>query len=164
MIPRTRLATPADLPYIDMLRRRESEALGFLPLSAYERIVCGASAHRLWIVEAEGDRVGFLYASPGGTGRALPIVQVAVQQDARRLAYASALVSEAECYAVQLQRPAVGLKVAQDLESTTFWTALGYRLLGMEAGGARRGRVMEVRRKLLRTMLEYWAPVPLDGG
>lgn len=154
-----RRATLADLAYVDMLRRRESESLGFLPLRCYEEVVSGAMPnHRLWLAEASGDPVGFLYASPGDVGRALRVIQVCLQPDARRIEYGTALIAEAERYAVQLQRPAVGCHVAQDIEARAFWDALGYRVISLIDGGQRRQRVLESRARLLPVALEPASP------
>jgi GNAT superfamily N-acetyltransferase len=145
-----RRASLADLSYVDMLRRRESESLGFLPLRCYEEVVCGASPrHRLWLAEVSGDPVGFLYASPGDVGRALRVIQVCLQPDARRIEYGTALVAEAESYARHLQRSGVACHVAEDIEARVFWDALGYETRGVVIGGARRRRVLEDRYKPL---------------
>jgi GNAT superfamily N-acetyltransferase len=149
----------SDVPYIDALRRREADAIGFLPLVVYEWVAGGSGApwkkeSRLWLAEANGDRVGFLYLTPGSPGGVAHIGQVCVQADARRLDYATALVERAEHHARLTQRGAVAARVATDLEATAFWDALGYRLTGYEEGGRRRGRVLERRHKPLPLPLE----------
>lgn len=148
-----RPATPDDLSYIVSLGKREYEAIGFIPASRYESIITGVGdvrpSHRLWIAEENGDRVGFLYATPGEAGGSLKVVQVCVQEDARRLEYGAALVSEAERHAVRVQRGAVSLTVAVDLDASLFWEAEGYRLASVDRGGKRRGRLLERRYKRL---------------
>jgi ribosomal protein S18 acetylase RimI-like enzyme len=100
-------------------------------------------------VEANGDRVGFLLLTTGKFAGAAKVIQVAVQQDARRHEYASALIAEAESLAIAASRTGISLAVAEDLEATAFWDALGYQLRFRYAGGQRRGRVLERRYKLL---------------
>lgn len=152
-----RLADPIDVTYIVSLAKRESEAIGFLPASRYEAITTRIGdvrpSHRLWIAEAGGDRVGFLYATPGLPGGSVKVVQVCVQEDARRLEFGAALVNEAEAYAYQIQRAAVSLAVAADLEASRFWDAEGYGLIRVDTGGKRRGRLLERRYKQLSSGL-----------
>lgn len=149
-----RPATLDDVTYITSLGKREFEAIGFISASAYEGAIVRDSLYarpnnRIWIADADGDPVGFLYATPGRMGSSLKVVQVCVQDDARRLEFGSALVAEAERYADVIQRSGVSLRVATDLEASRFWEAEGYGLLGLEAGGKRRGRVLERRYKRL---------------
>jgi len=151
-IAAVRRADASDLPYIVSLAQREYEAIGFLPASRYEGLVNGTSdrpSHRLWIAEAHGDRVGFLYATPGQAGGSLKVVQVCIQGDARRLEFGAALVAQAERHAMRTQRGAVSLAVAADLEASRFWEAEGYRLARVDRGGKRRGRLLERRYKRL---------------
>jgi GNAT superfamily N-acetyltransferase len=158
-----RLATLADLTYIDQLRRRESESIGFISRSGYEGVLSGYDERegcrrngRIWLATVNADPVGFAYATPGGTGRSVKVVQVCIQRDARRIEYGSALVAEVEAWAEQLQRPAVSCRVATDLDATAFWDALGFELHGHEQGGSRRGRVLERRHKPLPGL---WLPI-----
>jgi GNAT superfamily N-acetyltransferase len=155
-------ATLADIPYVDGLRRRESGTLGFLPLAAYEKIVTQTQHHgdRLWIAVAAGDPVGFLYASPGRVGAAVRVIQVCTQPDARRREYAAALMARAERMADRLQRPAVSARVGADLEARAFWDALGYAIVALEPGGARRRRLLEVRMRPRPGALMGTAPAP----
>lgn len=156
-----RRAGVADLAYIDQLRRRESEAIGFLSRSAYEGVLAGWDDRegcrrngRIWLAEVNAEPVGFVYATPGAEGRPAKVIQVCIQPDARRIEYGSALVAEVERWAEQLQRPGVSCRVATDLEATEFWSALGFELRGHEAGGSRRGRVLERRYKPLRGLFD----------
>jgi GNAT superfamily N-acetyltransferase len=153
----TRRAMLRDIPFLLDLARRESENLGFLPAGTYEGAVSRTAQHarpndRLWVAEVNADLVGFMYATPGDVGGTLKVVQVCMRPDARRFAYASALVAEAEAHATALQRMGVGLRVATDIDATLFWDALGYQVRDVVRGGARRQRVLERRYK------------PLPGG
>ncbi len=144
-----------DLPYIDHVTRAENyrtAALGFIPTVVYEGVITGQGSaprptSRLWIAEVNHDQVGFLYLTPGLLGASAKIVQVAVQEDARRNEYATALAAEAESYAAGLFRPGISCAVATDLEAGKFWDALGYELRRIEQGGRRRDRQLERRVK-----------------
>jgi N-acetylglutamate synthase-like GNAT family acetyltransferase len=141
-----RRATLADLPYIDGLRRKESESLSFLPLSAYEREIEGG---KVTVAEENGDLVGFLYATHNkGVAR---VYQVAIQEDARRMERASLLVESAQEDTDWL----ISLRCASDLDAVDFWGALGFELTDKEGAKPpqwksrestrftnRRGRVM----------------------
>jgi GNAT superfamily N-acetyltransferase len=136
----TRLARLADVSYVEWLRGKERDALGFMTVAAYEGVVTQQGLYRrpnarLWLAEVDGTAVGFLYATPGQAGGSLKIVQVALQRDARRQEYGTALVREAEAWAQRLQRPGVACRVRVDLEACAFWEALGYGLIGHERGG-----------------------------
>lgn len=155
---RVRRGVPSDLTYVEALRRRESEAIGFLPLSLYEDTLARSARrrwHMLWLAEADGDRVGFLLLTTGRLGGALHVLQLAIQEDARRREYGAALLAEAERTATALQRAGVSARVAADLEATAFWAAMGYELRGLLCGGQRRGRILESRYKRLACGL--WA-------
>jgi GNAT superfamily N-acetyltransferase len=147
-------ATVADLRYIVSLAKREYEAIGFIPSSRYEGTVtrCGEHARPgawLWIAEAEGEPIGFALGSNGVPGGSVKVLQLCVQEDARRLDFGTAIVTEAEAVAGAIQRPGVSLAVAADLEASRFWEANGYGLLRLEEGGRKRKRVLERRYKRL---------------
>jgi GNAT superfamily N-acetyltransferase len=153
-----RPATLADLQFLVDQGRKEFECIGFLSSSCYEGIILGRyeSASRsfnvngrLWIAEVNADQVGFLYASAGRYAGAARIVQVCVRSDARRIDYGQALVSEAESWAAGQHRTAVGCHVATDIDAGAFWDALGYPTRALIDGGAKRGRRLESRYRLL---------------
>lgn len=79
-----------------------------------------------------------------------------MRRDARRIEYGQALVQQAERWAADQHRTAVGCRVATDLEAGAFWDALGYPCRGLLPGGTRRGRVLESRYRLLDSGL--WRP------
>lgn len=118
-----RRATLADIPYIEHLRRKESEAVGFIPVQRYEMEIDGRRHGSILLAIENGDPVGFLYATHNCTG-VTHIQQVAVQEDARRADRATALVN-----AAQKERDwLISLRVAADLEAVGFWAALGFEL------------------------------------
>lgn len=133
-----RRATLEDLKFIDDLRRRESDAVGFVPLIRYEQEVSGARNGRLWVIEENVDPVGFAFVTFGhGLAR---IQQIAVREDARRMERATSLVKAAAAEARVRGLRELGCRVADDLESNAFWEALGFSAVGNVAGGLRRNR------------------------
>ena len=119
-----RKATLADLQYIEHLRRRESEAVGFIPIQRYEMEIDGRRGGDVIVVEEHTDLVGFVYATHNQAGVS-HIQQIAIQEDARRMERATALVEA-------ITKPTdwlVSLRCAADLEATQFWEALGFDLL-----------------------------------
>ena len=118
-----RKATLSDLKYVEHLRRLEGEAVGFIPYQRYEMEVDGRRGGSIYLAWENGDPVGFVYATHNRTG-VTHIQQVAVQEDARRMERATALVE-----AAQKERDwLVTLRCAADLEATHFWEALGFIL------------------------------------
>src|SRR3990167_3943595 len=80
-----------DLKYLDSLRKKESESLGFIPMQRYEMEVNGERHGSLYLAWDNGDPTGFIYATHSGRGTS-HIIQVAIQEDARRKERATALV------------------------------------------------------------------------
>lgn len=119
-----RRATLKDIVYVDSLRRKESEAIGFIPWRRYEMEITGERQGSILLAIENNDPVGFLYATHNRSG-VTHIQQVAIQEDARRVERATALVNA-------VQRPTdwlISLRCAADLEATEFWKALGFELL-----------------------------------
>lgn len=117
------LATLEDLPYIEHLRRKESEAIGFIPQQRYEMEINGERKGLLLVAKENNDYVGFLYATRNQAG-VTHIQQIAIQEDARRMERATALVNAAV-------RPVdwlVSLRCAADLDAVHFWESLGFEL------------------------------------
>ena len=119
-----RRATLQDLPYIEHLRRIESEAVGFIPIQRYEMEIEGSRHGSVLVCLENNDHVGFLYATHNQAG-VTHIQQIAIQEDARRMTRASALVRAAQTPRDYL----ISLRCAADLEATKFWEVLGFQLL-----------------------------------
>lgn len=133
-------ATQHDLPYIESLRRKEGSALGFIPASVYEqtatRMLSTTDANpryrwlymRLLVVEDNGDLTGFCLCS--FATEIARILQIVVQEDARRWYRATLMADEVEREAVKRHKNAISCRVAMDLESNFYWRALGYTPVG----------------------------------
>lgn len=164
----TRVAKGSDYTYVEMLRRREDDALGFIPKDRYlsvleERPSCGRDRwryERLWLADDDGEPTGFCYAAfPARTGVA-KLWQVCVQEDARRWHRALLLVKRAEAEATRRGLRAVEARVAADLEANLFWRAAGYEATGTDVSTflarekAQSGRLLVVYRKTLPEPLQ----------
>lgn len=127
-------AVPADWLYIDSLRKREGNALGFIPKDAYLAIMENrpirekdARIHltnRVLVTTDNDDLTGFVYASFARVWAS--IFQIVVQEDARRWARALLMADEIEAEAKRRGCWGVKCRVAYDLESNSFWRAIGY--------------------------------------
>ena len=125
-------AIPADLPAIDSLRKKEGDALGFIPIGAYQSVTMKAPVDGRWrhlhsrlvILIDNGDITGFCYASYAGT--TAKIFQIVVRQDARRWHRAMMLEGAINADATHYGKEAITCRVAFDLESNFFWRAIGY--------------------------------------
>tara|TARA_R100001377_G_scaffold82000_1_gene61933 strand:- start:1242 stop:1781 length:540 start_codon:yes stop_codon:yes gene_type:complete len=121
-----------DFAYIDSLRKKEGSALGFLPKDAYtsvleKRRVADRNRWRyqkIWVTEDNGDLTGFCYAS--FHKNPATIIQIVVQEDARRWQRAIMLESEVEKETKERQLWSIKCRVAYDLESNWYWKAIGY--------------------------------------
>jgi hypothetical protein len=125
-------AEPGDFAYIDSLRKKEGNALGFIPKAVYEGILgrCNADGRNRWrysdilVTVDNRDLTGFCLVSYSGD--MAKIFQIVVQQDARRWHRALMMAEEVERQALEHGKRGVTCRVAFDLESNWFWRAIGY--------------------------------------
>jgi predicted GNAT superfamily acetyltransferase len=127
-------AIPSDWLYIDSLRKKEGNALGFIPKDSYMTVLerktirsRDARAHlcnRVVVTTDNNDLTGFCFASFGT--QYANIFQIVVQQDARRWHRALLMADEVEREAKQRGNFGIKCRVAYDLESNYFWRAIGY--------------------------------------
>lgn len=127
-----RNGTPADWLYIDSLRKREGNALGFIPKDTYLSVLEGSRKanrdrwlyQRVLVTVDNNDLTGFAYASFASTYAS--IIQIVVQEDARRWQRALLMADEVEAEAKRRGNWGIKCRVAYDLESNFFWRAIGY--------------------------------------
>lgn len=155
-----RRASLDDIAAIDHLRRKESDAVGFIPLGCYEAEVTGQRNGRLWIADENEDPVGFLFATFGRS--VAHIQQVVVREDARRAERATALVEMAEAEALRRGLLQIGCRAADDLNAVDFWRALNFEHVGNVPGGSRRDRRISFFRKPLG--IEYLPGMGRQNG
>jgi GNAT superfamily N-acetyltransferase len=140
-----RAALLSDLTFIDGLRRSNSEAVGFVPLSGYRDELEGRRNGRILIVEDNAEQVGFAYTTFGAG--LLRMAQVVVREDARRRERATALVDAAIDVGLRRGAREIACRVAADLDAMDFWKAVGFTFLRRTQGGNRRGRELAVFRR-----------------
>lgn len=135
--------------YCEWLGLREqnkgTNALGFIPRPRLEQY---ESQGRILVVR-ENDELAGMLVHGTGRGGVMRIYQACVQYDARRREKGLSLVANLEAKAIRMGCGKVRLRCASDLESNAFWAAAGYFLTGVEMGGRRRGRLINVYEKPL---------------
>lgn len=133
-----RLAGIKDLTYVVSLSKKESFSLGFIPKIAYEAAITGVKKGKRWsdvcndklfVIEADGDLVGFCLASYGRTNSMLKmgkIAQICLQVDARLMERGRLLLQSVikSGEAVNTYRWQCGC--ADDLPSNLFWQSMGW--------------------------------------
>ena len=128
-----RHADLTDLPYIEDLRQREWEAVGFIPMERYTQELDGRRAGgNLLVVEENGIPAGFAFISRGFP--LTSIIQLAIDSQVRRQEKGSALLSEIHRISMARGRYGLRCRAASDLEACRFWEAMGFRLVGQGMG------------------------------
>ncbi len=120
-------ATLADLKYLDDLRKKNGDAVGFIPLQRYEMEVNGDRKGSIYLSFDNNDPTGFIYATHSGRG-STHIIQVAIQEDARLMERATLLVDAVVADGQKRNSWLTTLRCADDLEAGKFWKALGFSL------------------------------------
>lgn len=128
-----RTSNEQDKSYIDKIQKENSFAVGFIQKTIWDKYVFGGERNFVaFIVEKNGDRVGYLLLTPGRThGSYAKIQQIAVQEDARRLDYGTALIEAVEKFCEHMGRVGVTLRCRMDLDANKFWKALGFSPYGI---------------------------------
>lgn len=135
--------THSDLiTYVDMLQKKNAEALSFYPKCVFER---EAEKGRIFLGLLNGQPCGYIYV--GATGKEVKCHQVCIEYDARRRLYGAQLVVAMEDYALAGGATAASLRCGFDLDANEFWKSLGYVCVGIKQGGVRRMRQINIWRK-----------------
>lgn len=125
------------LKYIRDLMEKNYEAVGFIPLP---RLEADAAAGRILVQYENDEPCGYLHFGNGWP--VLKVFQCCIQTDARRAKHASELVNQLIEIARVRNCSSIALRCAEDLESNTFWKAMGFHFAGQDQGGSRRGRML----------------------
>lgn len=128
-----RNSTISDLIFIDKIQRDNSNAVGFIQRTIWDKYVFGGERNFVvFICEKNNDPVGYVLLTPGRAPMTYAkIQQIAVRDDARRLDYGSALVAVVRDFCETFDRLGVTLRCRVDLESNKFWEALGFTKYGI---------------------------------
>jgi hypothetical protein len=139
---------PDMLMYIDMLQRKNAEALSFYPKQVFER---EQKNGRLFLGLLNGQPCGYLYV--GAAGGDFKCHQVCIQYDVRRKLYGAMIATVMEQYAKDAYSNSITLRCGFDLDANKFWQDMGYNVIRIVDGGIRRMRKINVWRKYLRPQL-----------
>lgn len=125
-----RTSTINDMSFIDKMQKENSYAVGFIQKTVWEKYVFGGERNFVvFICEKNKDRVGYILLTPGkGINTYAKIQQIAIQEDARRLDYGTALIHTVRMFCEKLGRIGVTLRCRQDLEANSFWKMLGFQV------------------------------------
>ena len=139
---------PDMLLYIDMLQKKNAEALSFYPKQVFER---EQKNGRLFLGLLNGQPCGYLYV--GAAGGDVKCHQVCIEYDARRKLYGAMLATVMEQYAKDAYSNSITLRCGFDLDANKFWLEMGYNVIKIVDGGIRRMRKINIWRKYLRPQL-----------
>jgi len=141
-------ATAADIRYIDALQKKHSLQLGFLPRPAIEWY---ADAGCIRLATDNADPVGYVLSRPLLKWCPLirPIIQAAVQMDARNREHGTNLVQSVVDAAQAAGQLAVQASCVEGNDANEFWRALGFIAIGRRAPLNQRKREIIVWRKIL---------------
>jgi GNAT superfamily N-acetyltransferase len=137
---------PHLISFVDGLQRKNAEALSFYPKCVFER---ESENGRIFLGMLNGEPCGYLYV--GAQGADVKCHQVCIEYDARRRLYGAALVAAMEEYAEGACT--LTLRCGFDLDANTFWAEMGYQCIGVQDGGIRRMRKINVWRKAMQIEL-----------
>ena len=123
-----RTSTIKDQPLADKLQKENSYAVGFIQKTIWELYVWGGKRNFIVLIcEANDDAVGYVLITPGmGYYKYAKIQQIAIRNDARRLQYGTALIDVCRDFCETFGRAGFTLRCRVDLESNSFWKALGF--------------------------------------
>jgi GNAT superfamily N-acetyltransferase len=139
---------PQMLLYIDMLQRKNAEALSFYPNQVFEREKANG---RLFLGLLNGQPCGYIYVGAGGGD--VKCHQVCIEYDARRKLYGKMLATVMEQYAKDSYSNSITLRCGFDLDANKFWSEMGFNVIRIMDGGIRRMRKINVWRKYLMPQL-----------
>ena len=133
-----RFATLKDLLYVVDLSKKENFSLGFIPKMAYESAITGIKKgdrwsdvcnDKLFVIECNGDLVGFCLASFGVKqviGKMGKIAQIVLQVDARLMLRGRLLLDAVTDYGKTIGTFRWACGCADDLPSNLFWQSMGW--------------------------------------
>ena len=128
-----RTSTIKDILLVDKLQKENANAVGFIQKTIWEKYVWGGERNFVVLIaEANNDAVGYVLITPGkGMKSYGKIQQIAVRNDARRLKYGKALISVCRDFCNFMYIKGFTLRCRIDLESNSFWSALGFENYGV---------------------------------
>ena len=159
-----RVATMADLPFMDALQKQHSKQLGYFPTKQFEGYI---GMGGVLLAEAEGAPVGYCISRDRYLKRdELGVIyQLCVSPGAQRGLIGASLVKEV------FERSAYGCRLyccwcAQDLDANYFWESLGFAPIAFRAGSDKKRRVhiFWQRRVAGNDATPWWYPCQTNSG
>src|SRR5688572_4039731 len=162
-----RLATLADLPFLDCLQKQHHKSLGFFPRAQMQGYV-----ENQWVLIAEDAATRQPLGYCASRDRYLKrdelgvIYQLCVAAGHQRGLIGATLVREV------FERSAYGCKLyccwcAQDLDANYFWESLGFVPIAFRGGSGKKRRVHIFWQRRIRegdTTTPWWFPAKTDQG
>lgn len=127
--------------WIAGLMRTDYPAVGFIPEPTIEDRYIKRGRYILQTDE-RGRRIGYLLHGVIRYGCPVVISQVMIDYDHRLSGHGESVVSELIRRANVGGASSIKLRCAADLPAVQFWQANGFRIVGVETGGERRGRTI----------------------
>ena len=163
----TRVATSADLPFLDALQKQHSKALGFFPRAQMEGYVTNG-----WVLIAEDAATKQPLGYCASRDRYLKrdelgvIYQLCVAPGHQRGLIGASLIKAV------FERSAYGCRLyccwcAQDLDANYFWESLGFVPIAFRGGSGKKKRVHLFWQQRIRegdTQTPWWFPSKTDQG
>ncbi|HEV2292365.1 MAG TPA: hypothetical protein VGR35_00830 [Tepidisphaeraceae bacterium] len=162
-----RVATMADLPFLDSLQKKHNKALGYFPTRQFEGYIEMGAVLVAHTPDAPQEALGYVIARDRYLKRdELGVIYqlCVVQGDQRKLIGASLIKAVFE-------RAAYGCRLfccwcAQDLAANYFWESLGFVPVAFRAGstGKKRVHIFWQRRTVSDDGTPYWYPFQTNAG
>ena len=162
----TRLATVADLAFLDGLQKQHNKALGFFPRAQMEGYVRNG-----WVLIAEDAATGTPLGYCASRDRYLKrdelgvVYQLCIAPSAQRGLIGASLIKAV------FERSAYGCRLyccwcAQDLAANYFWESMGFVPIAFRAGstGKRRVHIFWQRRIVDGDATPWWYPSKTESG
>jgi hypothetical protein len=150
-----------DLNYIISLSKKENRSIGFIPKMAYESAITGIKTgdrwsnvcnDKLFVIECNGDLVGFCLASfgiPNAITKSGKIAQICLQTDARKLLRGRLLLDTVVEYGKTQGTMAFSAGCADDLESNLFWQHMGWVCIAKRNGISHKNTWKQTSKRLI---------------
>lgn len=127
--------------WIAGLMAENTDALGFIPNTTLKTRYIAKSRYVLQADE-RGRTVGYLLYGALRYGQPVVIAQSCIQYEKRLRGYGEKAFLELLRRCRLAGASSIHLRCADDLPAVQFWQSLGFQILKIEPGGARRGRMI----------------------
>lgn len=131
----------SDTSWITGLMAENYEAVGFIPnTTVRDRYI----NHNRYIIQYDerGHRVGYILHGAIIYGKPLVVSQHCIQHEKRLKGYGEQAVRELIQRAQQAGATSIKLRCADDLPALQFWQSVGFQVIKVIPGGAKRDRMI----------------------